>query len=375
MYRRTKSLVSSLVLVCSFGAFAKSIVVGERIIKKNPWRNGLIKRQYALAIQSALAEHRKRFPKSNVQIIQSIKTGEIQAFEAAKKSSSLGVVGYLYSTDSMEAAAMAKADHIFYIAPVTPLAQVNTEYSMTLATVHDGYLGKYESVKNLFPYRTIIVSTPTSMVNFEYANLCSKVFNVTETLSGSNAEIIKQLQGLLDGLKPQEKINLFFAGYSFEQIEILALLQKHAKFNQINMIGNGQWTYSPHIMREKLSPSVSNLYVVSDYFDQDEIIKFGDLGALQNKAKFESLKGLVGKKPIVKGHYLDEPILYVLKDMISIALLAAEKSSNRREFIHHMKNQKYEGASGTYHIRSGIPEKKVYLGKWNNSKMIPIKSL
>ena len=163
------------IMIMSFSLFAmleaKSIVVGEKIITNNPWRNELIKKEYDLAIEQALKEHKVKYSKSTVTITRSFDDGPIQGFSVAEKSGALGVAGYLYSSDAFEASELAKNKKIPYLSPVSPLTTIRNDFAFSLAASHEDLKESFGKLSKKLSYPSVIILPETFLTNFEYKRI------------------------------------------------------------------------------------------------------------------------------------------------------------------------------------------------------------
>ncbi|MFK7824759.1 MAG: hypothetical protein AB8G05_11410 [Oligoflexales bacterium] len=145
--------------------------------------------------------------------------------------------------------------------------------------------------------------------------------------------------------------------------------------NQIKLIAHCQWNYLPQTLAAGISRNIKNFYVVSDYFDLNDLKAHKFSVSEPSLRAYSNLSDRLAKKPKFKGQNLNEPIIYALKDMLVFAMLAAEKSNSREEFQHKIRSGELYGSSGHYKIENGFSERKVYLGIWDRTKMKPIKVL
>ncbi len=353
----------------------KTIVIGERIIDKNPWRNDLVKKQYEVALSQALKEHKLRHPGSTVKLVQSFDNGPTDGFALAEKVGALGVAGYLYSPESLEASQLAQAKKIPYLAPASPLNSISNDFAYSLAASHNDLKRSLSTLRKRFDHPSIVLVPETFLTNLEYARIYEQTFNVIKTYRGTTSQIWQELSGTLPTLTEKEEVNILFAGFAFEQLELVQLVSSKAYANKVNLIGHVQWNYCEPQLEAHLSTSVNNFYVFSDYFNPEKLAAFGFPVSVETVNAFKELRNVVNNEPAVKGNSIDEPIIYVLKDMIAIALNAAEISQNRDEFNKKYSSQNYVGTASSYHIVAKKPERKVYLGKWDGKSIQPLTTL
>ncbi len=353
----------------------RTIVIGERIIELNPWRNDLIKKQYRVAIQLALEEHRLKKPNSTVKLIESFDSQPSDGFDLAQTAGALGVVGYLYSADSFEASQIALAKKIPYLAPTSPLNAIKNEYAYSMAATHEDLKKTFQKVSKRFDSPSIVVVPDASLTNFEYARIYQEAFNVVKTYRGTTAQIWLDLKKDLPTLTLKNNLNILFSGYAFEQTDLIHLIESVPSANKVNMIAHPQWNYCSGFLSHSLTKKARNLYIVSDYFDTAKLDSHGFSISTEERDSFKRLKNRISKEPKIKGNSIDEPIVYVLKDMISIALDAAEKSQSREEFSKAYSSLSYRGASGTYHVKDKKSERRIYLGKWEGQFVKPLMAL
>lgn len=354
----------------------KIIVLGERIIDKNPWRNDLVKRQYEVALAQAIKEHKLKNPKSTVQVITSFDNGPIDGFSLAERSGALGVAGYLYSSESLEASQLAQSKKIPYLAPVSPLDSIKNDFAYSLATPHEELKKILTGLRKQFNHPSLVLVPETFLTNLEYARIYEQSFNVVKTYRGTTAQIWQDLNEKLSALTKIEEVNVLFAGFGFEQLELVQLISSKSYPRQVNLFGHAQWNYCKPQLAAHLSKNVNNFYVFSDYFNPETLASYSGFAVEPETIKdFKELKVIVKNEPAVKGINIDEPIIYVLKDMISIALAAAEKSQNRKEFNKNYSNHDHIGSVSSYHIVGKKSERKVYLGKWDGKLMKPVTTL
>ena len=355
----------------------KAIIIGERIIEQNPWRNDLIRREYEIAIEYALKEHKKQFPQSQVKIVTSFDKGPGDGFKLAKDNNALGVVGYLYSTEAGEAAAYSSKLKIPYLSPVSPLASVRTSHSFSMATSHNQMAEKLRKLAKEpdFGNPSIVVLPETQLSNFEYAKAYQSAFNVVETVKGHSDDIWTKLESSLKQLTVKSPVNVLMAGFAYEQMDLAERLSSGPLAQKIRIIAPPQWNYCPRLLGTTLSSKHLNLYIVSDYYNVSELPDIKVSVAKPSLDAFHGLSEVLSKEAKIKGHDPNEPIVYVLMDMIRYALQLAEKARDRVEFNHLMGNGSHHGASGNYQFNDKISKRKVYLGKWDRTKTRPIKEL
>jgi hypothetical protein len=350
---------------------SKAIIVGEKIVKENPWRNGLIKKQYAIAVEQALKEHRAKHPKSKLRVIESFDEGSIQGFALAEREQALGVVGYLYSTEAFEASQIAASKKIPFLTPVSPLASVKNEFSYSMAASHDELKASFKALAKKLGPRSIVIMPETFLPNFEYERLYQEVFEVLETHRGSSVQVWPKIKDSLPILTRDGSVNILFAGLAFEQADLLKLLCESAFAGKVNLIGHSQWVYNEVFLRGTIPAEVNNFLAVSDYIDLAKPAAKKMVASRQSIAAHSEFKATLKKAQSSEDQTLDEPIVYLLKDMISIALAAAEKSTTREEYNRHYSNCDISGTSGHLKIKSKKPNRKVYLERWKNNGFIP----
>jgi hypothetical protein len=222
---------------------------------------------------------------------------------------------------------------------------------------------------------SIIAAPETQLPNFEYSRVFKESFHVVDNYQGKTSQVWERLTKDLPRLTAKGPINLLFAGFAFEQMDLAQTISSSPFADKINMIAHAQWGYSTHILEDSFQGRSLNLYVVTDCFDPSILAGQG-LGSKGSEVEhFKKLKAIIEKEPNVKGHTIDEPIIYSLKDMISIALDAGERSQNREDFNKVYSSIDYRGACGTYKVRDKKSERTVYLGKWEGKKLKPIATL
>ncbi|MFK7826803.1 MAG: hypothetical protein AB8G05_21855 [Oligoflexales bacterium] len=168
-------------------AAEKFLIVGERLVKNDPWRNDLVKLQYEIAMEEAKRDHLKAFPKSEFKLIASFDRGPAGGFDLAAREKAYGVVGYYYSSDAFEASRLALHRKIPFLTAVSPIDAVRNQYSFSLASSHSLIEKKLKTLAQLedLDNPTIVLTLPTSLANFEYAKIYDHAFNVVETFKGN----------------------------------------------------------------------------------------------------------------------------------------------------------------------------------------------
>lgn len=353
----------------------RMIVVGEKIIENNPWRNDLIKRQYQIAIDQALLEHKTKHPNSKLQIVASFDEGPAEGFSLAEKLGAIGVAGYLYSSEAFEASQIAQNKKIPYLSPVSPLNSIRSDYSYSLAASHQDLTKTFSKLSQRLNLPSIIAAPETQLANFEYSRVYKEAFNVVGNYQGITSQVWEGLTKDLPKLCAKGPINLLFAGFAFEQMDLAKTISSSPFAEKINMVAHAQWGYSIRLLEDSLPAQIPNLYVVTDCFDPSILVAQGLSSKGSEVEIFQKLKAIIEKEPNVKGHSIDEPIIYSLKDMISIALDAGERSQNRDDFNRIYSSIEYRGACGTYKVKDKKSERNVYLGKWEEKKLKPIATL
>ena len=358
-----------LALISSLAAAqpaSKTIVVGEKIVKENPWRNGLIKKQYAVAIEQALTEHRAKNPRSTIRIIESFDENSIQGFALAEREHALGVLGYLYSTESFEASQIAASKKIPYLTPVSPLVSINNEYAYSLAASHDELKASFKALSKKIGARSIVIMPETFLPNFEYERLFREAFHVVETFRGSTAQVWPKIKEGLATLTKNGSINILFAGFAFEHVDLVKLLGESSFAGKVNLIGHSQWVYNEVFLQGMMPTEIQNFLAVSDYMDLARSVPKELSPSPQSITSHTAFKAALKNAQTTEDQTLDEPIVYVLKDMITLALIAAEKSSTRDDFNKHYSTCELAGASGDIKINNKKSYRKVYLERWKN---------
>ncbi|MBI2603195.1 MAG: hypothetical protein HYW48_09070 [Deltaproteobacteria bacterium] len=360
-------------------AFAKEghkvIVVGEKVIETNPWRNDRIKRQYTFAAKQALQEHHQQNPKSSVELVMSFDNGPSEGFGLAEKRDGLGVIGYLYSTESFEASQIAMSKRIPYLSPVSPLISVRNDYSYSLASSHDDLNRGFSVLQKEFDRPSFVVMPQTFLTNFEYARIYEETFDVVATFRGSTDHIWEKLEDHLRSFSKKGMVNVLLAGFLFEQMDLVQLLSQSPFAEKVNLIAHAQWNYCPSLLSSSLAGKQPRLYVVSDYFDPPMLAAHGLPEEKEIINRFANLKLALGREPELQGQSLDEPVVYVLKDMISIALDVAERSGNREEFNTNYSTLTFRGAAAVYRVNDKKTKKRIYLGKWEGNAIKPLTEL
>ncbi|MFK7824494.1 MAG: hypothetical protein AB8G05_10065 [Oligoflexales bacterium] len=369
--------VSLIMMTAIASAKTKYLVVGEKIISNNPWRNELIKGQYRFAVSEAMQAHKKKYPKSSLQLLESFDDGPNEGFELAEKRDALGVVGYLYSMDAFEASQVALKRKIPYLSPVSPLDSLKNSFAYSMANSHTQLLQKYKEIAQTkeFSNPSIVLLPETFLPNYEYEKLYRKAFKVTDTLKGNSSELWQKLEDQLKKSPENQIINVLFAGFAFEQMELAAMLSTGSYADRIKIIAHSQWYYCHKILGENFTKNSKNIYVVTDYFDVPVLPQIKEEPPTFSLAAYDSLNKILTSAPKIKGNSPEEPIVYVLRDMIAYALEVAENSKDRVEFGYKYGSGQYEGASGFYEFKDKVSTRKVYLGKWDNDRIKPIKKI
>lgn len=353
----------------------KQLVIAERIIDKNPWRNELIKKQYAVAMAFAMKEHKLKYPKSTVKLIESFDNGPSDGFALAGKTEAFGVAGYLYSTEAFEASQLALTKKIPYLTPSSPLNAIKNDYAYSLAASHSDLSQSFAKLRQKFNHSSILISSENYLTNFEYSRIYQQNFNVVKTYKGVTAQVWKELAADLPNLVKNSDINILFTGFAFEQMDLIQLINSGSYKHKIHFIGHSQWGYSHKILEASLPETVQNLFVVTDYFDSQKLSENGYSLAKETIEGFKTFNLEVIKEPKIKGQDINEPIIFVLKDMISIVLEAAEKSTSRAEFNKNYSTLSYNGSAAEYRINNKTSARKVYQGTWENKTMKPLGTL
>jgi len=353
----------------------KMIVVGERVIENNPWRNDLIKRQYQIAIDQALLEHKAKHPNSKLQIVTSFDEGPANGFSLAEKLGALGVAGYLYSSEAFEASQIAQNKKIPYLSPVSPLNSIRNDFSYSLAASHQDLTRSFTKLNQRLNLPSVIAAPETQLPNFEYSRVYKEAFNVVGNYQGKTSLVWDGLTKDLPKLTATGPINLLFAGFAFEQMDLAQTISSSSFAEKINMVAHAQWGYSIRLLEDSLPNSVPNFYVVTDCFNPSVLAEQGFGSNDLEMERFKKLKAVIEKEPVLKGQSICEPIIFSLKDMISIALEAGERSQNREDFNRVYSSVDYRGACGNYKVRDKKSERNVYLGKWEGKKLKPIATL
>ncbi len=352
----------------------KSIVLGERIIKNNPWRNELIQRQYKVALAEAWREHLEQFPGSKIKVQQSFDEGPNEGFTLADQTGALGVMGYLYSTEAFEASRIAEERRIPYLSPVSPINSVKNPYSFSMASSMSQLVRAMKELQNRDEFRnpSIVLLPETFLPNFEYETTFRKAFDVIETFRGTTVKIWNSLQGKLADLTLDGDLNILFAGFAFEQMDLVKLIGSTPYTKKIKMIGHAQWNYCPKLLAAVRSADVSNFYVISDYFNVSDLPADSFPVSQESLKKHLHFREILESEPPVEGQSIEEPVVYVLKDMISMGLKAAETSKDRTDFNKVYSTQKFQGSAGTFQIKDKVSDRPIYLGKWGGKKFDPI---
>lgn len=353
----------------------KILVVGEKLIEKNPWRNNLIKKQYELVVSFAMNEHRQNSPTSKIKILESYDNGPSDGFDKADKNKALGVLGYLYSTEAFEGSKIAESKKIPFITPVSPLNSVLNDFTYSLGVSHGELVRNFAKLKERFNSPSIVIASKNFLPNFEYTKVYQEAFNVVKTYNGTSSEIWNDLNQDLPKFVEKSEINVLFAGFAFEQIELVQLIRSRPYADKVRFISHSQWNFCPRLLSVSLNEKMDQFFVVSDYFNTKDLKENGFTVHDDSVKKFENLKKFLEKEPIVQGHVIDEPVVYVLYDMISMALRVAEESASKEEFNKKMSNVTYHGAAGTYQVENRKSQRKVYMGTWDGKNIKPLITL
>lgn len=344
----------------SKGNSPKVLIAAEHIVPGNPWRTKFVQRQYEIALEWAMQEHLKKCPKSQVEIRFSFDEGPHQSFARAGKEDAFGVIGYLYSSDAIEAAHVAQKKEISYVSPVSPLKGLRNDFSHSLAANHDDLEKALESLKKDFNHPSVVLAPRTALTNFEFNRIFQEAFQVVASLRGQAIKMWGKLEDLLKEHTKKGKVNILLGGYAFEQMDLVVFLNKTPFRDKINFIANPQWNYNPTSLGLNLPSDVDNFYLFSDYFEPD---------LLTPDSPYKLFSGKVAKEPKIDGRSINEPIVYALTDMFSIALEHAELSESKEEYAKNMKNYQHQGLLGSYNISAHHSTRKVYLGKWTGKKI------
>ncbi|MFK7823623.1 MAG: ABC transporter substrate-binding protein [Oligoflexales bacterium] len=369
MYRRAKQVLITLVILCilpSHYASGISLVLGERLVPNNPWRNQVIKMQYEIAIAHALKSHKRTFPNSKINLLTSFDTGPAQGFKIAEKEKALAVVGYLYSMEANEAAQLAEKYRIPYITPVSPLQSIRNDYAFSMMNSFDILSEKMKLLAKQkdFVNPSILITPKTYLANYEYDRIFREAFNVVETIS-EQKDVSKKIENKIKNLNGYDKINILLSGFAFEQVDLVKSLTQGKIADKINILVHSQWTYCLDILSATINDDAKNFYFISDHFE-----------SLGNSVKLRlELSQILDKESALTGEDLNQPIVYVLRDMIAYILMLAESSKDRNEFLRKARSGKTVGVSGVYSFTDGKPEREVFLGKWVKGKIIPIRRL
>ena len=373
MYRTTVAILVGI-LLGNF-SYGKTIVIGEQIIEANPWRNGLIRKQIEIAAGTAMENHRKEFPKSDVSIIKAFDASTEKGFLQAKAEEALAVIGYVYSSEATEAAQLANKYKIPYLSPVSPMASIRGEYSASLANCHGQLRDRLKRMDGAQEPSIVVVPT-THLTNLEYAKIYQESFNVVATFEGSAEEIWSGLVAKIASLRQVSRINVLFAGYSMEQAELLPRLSRLPEAKRLRFFGHDQWYFSPKAYRVGDFDRVENFFVLSGAFDPFDLRSAGLLtGDSYRFDEREYLRKKLEAAPDHQGYDIHEPVVYALYDLMRSSLRLAERSGSSEEFNHWRKNFSFSGVSGSYQFEGGTLHRKVYLGKWNGRKLLPIRAL
>jgi hypothetical protein len=376
-FKKITLAVSLIMTTAIASAKAEYLVVGEKIISNNPWRNGLIKGQYRLASAEALSAHKKKYPKSSLELLESFDDGPSEGFALAKKQDALGVVGYLYSMDAFEASQVALKLKIPYLSPVSPLNSIKNPFAFSMANSHASSLNKMRELAKTkeFGNPSIVLMPESFLPNYEYEKIFREAFDVKATLKGKSSETWEKLEENLSKVPKSQITNILFAGFAFEQMEIAARLSTGAFADQIRIIAHSQWNYCPQILAASLAKNAKNIFVITDYFDVPVLSEINEKPSGVSLEAYHRLNKNLASAPKINGHSPEEPIVYVLRDMIAYALEVAENSKNRDDFGLKYGSGQYEGASGTYKFKDRVSTRKVYLGKWDSNRIKPIKKI
>ena len=255
-------MISSLMTEAKVSS-TKVVIVGEHIIPANPWRNKFVQRQYQIALDWAKQEHLKKYPKSTVELRFSFDEGPHQSFKKAQLEEAFGVAGYLYSSDAIEAAHVAKKEGVAYMSPVSPLKGLRNDFSHSLAANHDDLKKALECLKKDFSHPSIILAPRTALTNFEFNRIYQETFQVLASLRGQALKMWGKLEALLKEHTKKGKVNILLGGYAFEQMDLVVFLNKSPFRDKVNFIANPQWNYNPTNLSINLTPETNNFYVFS----------------------------------------------------------------------------------------------------------------
>ncbi|MFK7827873.1 MAG: hypothetical protein AB8G05_27240 [Oligoflexales bacterium] len=377
MYRRAKKvLLVGLIILPTNYAMSLSIVVGERLIPNNPWRNQVIKKQYEIAIKDALRTHKNNFPESKIKIVPSFDNGPAEGFKLAKNENAYGVFGYLYSMEANEAAQIAEKFRLPFITPVSPLLSVRNSYAFSMMNSFDALAEKMKLIAKVdeFANPSIIVSPKTYLANYEYHRVFKESFDVIDTISDLK-DVIKNIEKTVMAYKGKGKVNILLSGFAFELVDLVKNLTQGKIAEKINIIAHSQWTYCPDILSAIINADARNFYFISDHFEahKDSSSRLPFLsGAMKQRSEFSQL---LEKESVLTGEDLNQPIVYVLRDMIAYVLKVAESSKDRNDFLRKSRFGATIGVSGKYSFHDGISEREVFLGKWIKGKIKPVRQL
>ena len=338
----------------------KVLIAGEHIIPGNPWRTEFVQRQYKIAYEWAMQEHLKKHPKSEVEVRFSFDEGPHQSFDKAKKEGAFGVIGYLYSSDAIEAANVAQKKQIPFLSPVSPLKGLRNDFSHSLAANHDDLEKALESLKKDFNHPSVVLAPRTALTNFEFNRIFEEVFDVLASLRGQAIKMWEKLEIFLEEHTQNGKVNILLGGYAFEQMDLVVFLNKTPFRDKVNFIANPQWNYNPTSLGLNLTQDMDNFYLFSDYFEPED---------LASDSPYRLLSEKVAKEPMIDGRSINEPIVYALTDMFSIALEQAEHAESRADYGKRMASYQHQGVLGNYDIKDHYSTRKVYLGKWTGKKI------
>lgn len=372
-------IISSLILFlysssCLLSNTKKKIVIGDIIHTSDPWRGDIFKSQYEYAIKSALQEHKKTYKNSDVDIITAFSEDRITGFELANKHDAIGVIGYLYSKHSVEAALFSSKYKIPYISPVSPAKEVISNFSISMALSYDDISAAFKKIRNKFNSPSVIISPHRSPFDVKYSDMFSKIFDIRKIIcSDIESEIDKEISNII--LSENNIINVIMAGYAFDQIRIVNFLSKKYGRN-IRFISHPQWAYCTKIIEKNLVDAGSNLeiHLISDHFSP---LNIGISSLPVRKEMVTTRTNFEQNIPslLKDNDFFDIPVTSSLFDLILFALTCAEKSDDREQFISYMKNNVFNGSSGFLDIKNGKLTKDTYLLKWNKNHFIPIEKV
>ena len=361
----------SITLTAKDKPMKKFIVVGEKLIKGDIWQNQFVQSEYEEITAIALNEHRKKYPKSNVEIEFSFdEQNVILGFEKAEKLGAFGVIGYKRSPQAMEASVISQKMKIPFLTAVSPLNAVRTTHSICLSASHSRLAEGFKLARKRFDYPSITVLDEAQLTSLEYERIFKEAFDVKASFLGATAEILDKIKDKINEIKAP-KINIFMSGYGLSQMDVVNHLA--ATFgDKLNFIVHSQWSFCEMLLAEGLKPHVKNLYAISDYANPVGFAGTGIGLSQEVSANNSRLKDLLSK---VESKGIDEPVIYVMRDMLHISLEAAEASATREEYLKKIRNVEFKGYSDDHMIIEGTVRKRVFLLKWHGKGFKPVEVL